>query len=36
VLAPVVPSARLAALGRHVRGLLGQDFLSAFNYTLDV
>jgi len=23
VLAPVVPSARLAALGRHVRGLLG-------------
>jgi hypothetical protein len=29
-------AARLAALGRHVRGLLGQDFLSAFNYTLDV
>jgi predicted aspartyl protease len=35
VLAPVVPSARLAALGQHVRGVLGQDFLSAFNYTLD-
>lgn len=35
VIAPVVPSARLAALGQRVRGLLGQDFLSAFNYTLD-
>lgn len=35
LLAPVVPAARLASLGRGVRGLLGQDFLSAFNYTLD-
>jgi predicted aspartyl protease len=35
VLAPVVPASRLAPLGRGVRGLLGQDFLSAFNYTLD-
>ena len=35
VLAPVVPAAELASLGRGVRGLLGQDFLSAFNYTLD-
>ncbi len=35
VLAPVVPAVRLSLLGRGVRGLLGQDFLSAFNYTLD-
>jgi hypothetical protein len=35
VLAPVVPAPQLARLGRGVRGLLGQDFLSAFNYTLD-
>lgn len=35
LLAAVVPAARLAPLGRGVRGLLGQDFLSAFNYTLD-
>jgi predicted aspartyl protease len=35
VLAPIVPAPRLARLGRGVRGLLGQDFLSAFNYTLD-
>jgi Aspartyl protease len=35
LLAPVLPAARLAQLGRGVRGLLGQDFLSAFNYTLD-
>jgi predicted aspartyl protease len=35
VLAPLVPASELAALGRGVRGLLGQDFLSAFNYTLD-
>ena len=35
VLAPVVPAGNLARLGRGVRGLLGQDFLSAFNYTLD-
>lgn len=35
VLAPVVPALQLARLGRGVRGLLGQDFLSPFNYTLD-
>jgi predicted aspartyl protease len=35
VLAPVVPASQLASLGRGVRGLLGQDFLSSFNYTLD-
>lgn len=35
VLAPVVPAARLASLGPGVLGLLGQDFLSVFNYTLD-
>jgi predicted aspartyl protease len=35
VLAPVLPAANLAQLGLGVRGLLGQDFLSAFNYTLD-
>jgi predicted aspartyl protease len=35
LLAPVVAASRLAALGRGVRGLLGQDFLSGFNYTLD-
>lgn len=35
VLAPVLPARRLSQLGRGVRGLLGQDFLSAFNYTLD-
>lgn len=35
LLAVVVPAVRLSQLGRGVRGLLGQDFLSAFNYTLD-
>ena len=35
LLASVLPAARLRALGTGVRGLLGQDFLSAFNYTLD-
>jgi predicted aspartyl protease len=35
LLAPVVPAERLAPLGRNVRGILGQDFLSAHNYTLD-
>lgn len=35
LLAPVISSTRLAQLGRGVRGLLGQDFLSGFNYTLD-
>ncbi len=35
LLASVLPAARLHGLARGVRGLLGQDFLSAFNYTLD-
>jgi predicted aspartyl protease len=35
ILAPILPESRLVALGRGVRGILGQDFLSAFNYTLD-
>lgn len=35
VLASVLPDARLADIGPNVRGVLGQDFLSAFNYTLD-
>ncbi len=35
ILAPVLPAARLLVLGQGVRGVLGQDFLSAFNYTLD-
>ena len=35
LLAPVIPAARLTMLGRGIRGLLGQDFLSGFNYTLD-
>lgn len=35
LLAPVLPAARLDAIGSGVRGVLGQDFLSAFNYTLD-
>jgi predicted aspartyl protease len=35
VLAPVLPEARLSRLGPGVRGLLGQDFLSAFTYTID-
>jgi hypothetical protein len=35
VLSPVLPEARLGLLGAGVRGVLGQDFLSAFNYTLD-
>jgi len=35
LLAPVVPASRLQQLGARVRGVLGQDFLSAFNYTLD-
>jgi hypothetical protein len=35
LLASVIPAARLRALGSGVRALLGQDFLSAFNYTLD-
>lgn len=35
VLAPVLPDAALAEIGPDVRGVLGQDFLSEFNYTLD-
>ena len=35
ILAPVLPALRLTPLGRNVRGILGQDFLSAHNYTLD-
>ena len=35
LLVSVVPAAHLTQLGDGVRGLLGQDFLSAFNYTLD-
>ena len=35
LLAPVLPAARLAVAGPDIRGVLGQDFLSAFNYTLD-
>ncbi|MEO6236418.1 MAG: retropepsin-like aspartic protease [Vicinamibacterales bacterium] len=35
VLAPTVPASQLARLAPGVRGVLGQDFLSAFNYTLD-
>jgi predicted aspartyl protease len=35
VLAVVLPAGALTPLGRGVRGLLGQDFLSGFNYTLD-
>ena len=35
ILAPVLPEARFAPIGPGVRGVLGQDFLSAFNYTLD-
>jgi predicted aspartyl protease len=35
LLAPVLADARLAQAGLDVVGVLGQDFLSAFNYTLD-
>ena len=35
LLATVLPAVRLRALGSAVRGVIGQDFLSAFNYTLD-
>jgi hypothetical protein len=35
LLAPVVDQEQLSQLAPGVRGLLGQDFLSAFNYTLD-
>jgi predicted aspartyl protease len=35
ILAPVLPAARLSELGPSVRGLLAQDFLSLFAFTLD-
>ena len=35
LLAPILPARQLAPLGPGIRGLLGQDFLSGFNYTLD-
>jgi predicted aspartyl protease len=35
LLASVIPAARLHAIGSGIRGVLGQDFLSGFNYTLD-
>jgi hypothetical protein len=35
LLASVIPAARLRAIGSEIRGVLGQDFLSGFNYTLD-
>lgn len=35
VLASVVPASRLALAGPAIQGILGQDFLSSFNYTLD-
>jgi len=35
VLAPVLPDSHLDDVDLAVRGVLGQDFLSAFNYTLD-
>jgi hypothetical protein len=35
LLASVIPAARLRSIGSEIRGVLGQDFLSAFNYTLD-
>lgn len=35
VLAPIVDESRLSQLGSGIRGVLGQDFLAAFNYTLD-
>ena len=35
LLASVLPSATFAALGTDVQGVLGQDFLATFDYTLD-
>jgi len=35
ILASVLPSAQLQALGARVEGVLGQDFLSGLDYTLD-
>ncbi|MFL6183176.1 MAG: aspartyl protease family protein [Actinomycetes bacterium] len=35
LLASVIPAARLRTIGSEIRGVLAQDFLSEFNYTLD-
>jgi predicted aspartyl protease len=35
VLASVAPASRLAAIARGIDGIIGQDFLFSFNYTLD-
>ena len=35
LLASVIPAARLRTIGSEIGGVLGQDFLSRFNYTLD-
>ena len=35
LLASVVPASRLDLTGAAIQGILGQDFLSGFNYTLD-
>jgi Aspartyl protease len=35
LLAPIVDESRLSQLGSGIRGVLGQDFLAGFNYTLD-
>ncbi len=35
LLASVAPTPQLAAIARGIEGIIGQDFLSAFNYTLD-
>lgn len=35
LLASVTPSSQLAAIARAIDGIIGQDFLFAFNYTLD-
>jgi predicted aspartyl protease len=35
LLVSVVPSSRLSAIARGIAGIIGQDFLSGFNYTLD-
>jgi predicted aspartyl protease len=35
MLASVAPSAQLASIARGIEGIIGQDFLFSFNYTLD-
>jgi len=35
LLASVIPAARLRTTGSEIGGVLGQDFLSRFNYPLD-